>query len=326
MPHLRNTGSRLFTVRAFSGRRKSVQNGDTRVEFIRMGWFKRRTQRKALNRLFSEFREPLPTLPSGDQEFSSDPLWQIAHFTEDWWRCGEISPVLKRVVRETLHLKDVRLPILAFFGSCGGKSGPSFSLEEFAFTKLHEPESEWSIGFETNEHWAQNIASYEARFASRWPNAFYFRWSQRLYLGNDDQSHHFAAIYRQAKTQNRSWHVPCNLRIFELRTDVENDAARPIFFSCQHPVNALDDLHWAGLRLEILPIDRFEFQLHAVRVNDVTPELNGFVQALIERAEKNRTICRLRNLGTWWAESKPALGVDSDGHEERKSEFVEFAG
>lgn len=272
-----------------------------------MRWLLRRFQRSGLDRFFAELDTPLPELPAGHQEYDSDPLWQISHFGGDWYTRHEIRVMLANTVRERAYFEDVRLPVLSFFGSCGGKSGASSCLDQFAFEKLHEPSNEYSIGFETDRAWQTNIASYEGRFNHSWPDAYHFGWSDRLYLVNGDQSHHFAAIYRQAKTQKRMWHVPCNLRMFEFIADVEEGDSSPLFFTRKLPDDPWDYLRRGDLRLRFESVGRFDFELQAMRFVDVLPEVVPHMQALISHAEERGVVCRLRNLGRWWAASKNSL-------------------
>ncbi len=272
-----------------------------------MRWLFRRFQRSGLDRFFAELDSPLPALPAGHQEYESDPFWQISHFGGDWYTRHEIRDMLEKTVHERAYFKDVRLPVLSFFGSCGGKSGPATSLDEFAFKTLHEPTNEYSIGFESDEHWQGNISSYENRFRHSWPDAYHFGWSDRLYLVNGDQSHHFAAIYRQAKSQKRAWHVPCNLRMFEFKPDVVDDDLSPLFFTRKLPDDPWDYLRRGELRLRFESVGRFEFELQAMRFEHVLPEVLPHLQALISKAEERGIVCRLSNLGRWWAASKNLL-------------------
>ncbi len=262
-------------------------------------WYQKRKQCDALRLVFLQLHAPLPQIPQGRQYFDSDPIWCITNFTYNhYYPRGELNDFLKRLIISSFSLPDVRLPITSFFGSNSGKSAARDSLRDFALEVLLPRTEGRAIGFSSSEDWEANTTSYLNRFRSCWPQAYYFRWSRKLYLINSDQSHHFAAIYRQAIEQQREWYVPCNLQIFELADTVfcSRTSGEIFFFAAGEVRDGWERLHAANLHIETVQVGRDAFFLNAYRIRGLTPDVYDFASQEIELLEKNRSVIRFERI------------------------------
>lgn len=256
------------------------------------------TAKKLLAQLFAKsFQTPFGQLDLGNQVHDSDPLWQFANYSGDFLNLQD-SPLgeeLRTLIYRVVYFENVRIPITFFGGSCNGKSKAKDSLHEFVFDILKESSSRWHIGFTTDTHWDSNIKSFEERFNKYWPDAYYFTWSKRLYLANSDQSHHFAAIYRQAFIQRRTWHVPCNLKIYDLNRNSNNPALNSCSFLARDyadpAITQIQDLRWHRIRAGMEHLGIYAF--HAYSVNH---KLMLMLNSHIDHLEKNGIICRISSL------------------------------
>lgn len=258
-------------------------------------WAERRRQKRFLAALVEQFQTPIGPLSLGNQDYVSDPVWQIANFTADDYlsKRTELAQVMESLIQVTAELPDVRIPVGQFFGSNGGKSGLRRSLHEFAYQVLRE---DGAIGFQTEEHWRENIASFENRFSGQVPTAGRFNWSQRLYLWNGDQSHHLAALYRQSRDQNRKWQVPCNLKIYDWNQAIEEIPGMMRFIARDPMDSVWYHVNRCSVRIQHIRVGRSELGLHAVQLGNFDPDVMDMARAVIWGLEERGLIIRLSQI------------------------------
>jgi hypothetical protein len=258
-------------------------------------WGERHRQKRLLTALAEQLKTPIGPLDLGNQDFASDPVWQMAHFTADDYISGrtELAQVMESLIHISTELPDIRIPVGQFFGSSGGKSGTRRSLHDFAYHALRE---DGSSGFQTEAHWAENIKSFENRFKGQVPTASRFNWSQRLYLWNEDQSHHLAALYRQARDQHREWGGPCNLKIYDWNQSIEDIPGMIRFITHDSVDSILHHVNQCSARVQHIRVGRSELGLHAVQLSDFDSEVMDMAQAAILELEGRGLIVRLSQI------------------------------
>ena len=167
---------------------------------------------------------PTCNLSFTSQLFEDDPIWQLWNLANNHKKIH--SARFRKIVFKTTNEIVTEVPITNIFGSNNGKSSPAESLYEFSMSlkvlkKKNNHGYPSPIYFESDQDFQNNINSVENRFKQP-INAMYFSWSDRLYLANQDQSHHIAAIYRQCIEQGRMYKIKClqesyNINISNLR-------------------------------------------------------------------------------------------------------------
>lgn len=181
---------------------------------------------KTKKKLYNEFLILLSTsinqkieISMGNQMLRTDPIWIISSKRNELPAfvkndCNSLFALSHTTIKETL------IPILEFYGSNHGKSKAHKSLKDFAYNALLPQDENFRIGYSTQDDWDKNIRSVDTRFKGEAIDAHFFGWNSRLFLDNIDQSHHLAAIYRQALEQNRDYNVNCTLKIWHSNTDL----------------------------------------------------------------------------------------------------------
>jgi hypothetical protein len=178
-------------------------------------------QRNLMETVFIQRNSAFPNAQYGNQCFDSDPIYRICKISANSYPIHEdIGPK----VCSSGEIKNCAVDIRSLY-SCSGKSAPSASLKDFSIEKLHSPKNEFQIGFSSDFDWQKNTSSIQSNLSI--VNAYYFLWSKRLYLLNSDQSHHIAAVYRQATAQDRNFSINC--RSIEIQ-------------DIQHPVDEVNSL------------------------------------------------------------------------------------
>jgi len=95
------------------------------------------------------------------------------------------------------------------YGSNEGSSSRCYKLEEFSQKALCESyNGRKRIGFKTEEDWQNNTSSFTRELAMGF-RLHYYKWNNRCFLSNGEAAHRTAAIFRQAKSQNRSFTIKC---------------------------------------------------------------------------------------------------------------------
>jgi hypothetical protein len=134
--------------------------------------------------------------------FPGEPAWR---FKENLFKF--------KIVRRKISITD-------FYGSNGGKSGNYRSLKEYSKKLLILDNEELfqnrTIKFQTDADFETNISRLENHFDDKPLKAYFFPWSNRYYLLNEDCSHTIGAIYRQCTEQRREYEVDCELHIWEI--------------------------------------------------------------------------------------------------------------
>ncbi|OAM91911.1 hypothetical protein AW736_26385 [Termitidicoccus mucosus] len=245
--------------------------------------------------MVEQFKTPIGLLPLGDQDFTSDPVWQMANYTAvDYFPMRtELMQVMESLIHITVELPDIRIPVGQFYGSCGGKSGPRRSLHDFAYHVLRE---DGAIGFQTEAHWQENIRSFETRFNSHAPIAGLFNWSRRLYLWNADQSHHFAALYRQSRDQHRKWQAPCNLKVYDWNQSIEEIPGMIRFIARNRMDSVWHHVNQCSAKVEHVQIGRSELGLHAIQLSNLDSEVMDMALNAILQLEGRGLIIRLSQM------------------------------
>lgn len=265
-----------------------------------MDWLRRRKQQRVLQTLLNGCTEKLPLLPNSRQDYGSDPLWQISRYSNaSRFHDSELCKALESLISISLELKNVRVPVKSFYGSDAGKSKPRGSLREFAFEVMVPRTEERDIGFVTDDDWNANIRSFEGRFGEAWPDAYFFRWSSRLFLANRDQSHHLAAIYRQSIEQERDWHVPCNLQIYEVRQKefCNRERGEILFFVANELEGFWDAIRTCdGLRGEAQQSGRETASLHAYRISGIRRDIFDSVMHVMRCKEDAKQLIRFERI------------------------------
>lgn len=276
--------------------------GANRAQLQMNKWLEIRRQKKALRAFFERIGGTIAPLPPGNQEAETDPLWQIYYFRgQTRYFHDELDDALGDLVATTIHMPNVRLPITSFFGACGGKSGGRSSLKEYALLTIQPKDDRYFyIGSETESDWIENIRSYEQRFHFRWPSAHHFCWSNKLYLVNGDQSHHVGAIYRQCIKQNREWHAPCHLSVFDVtdRTFNNYENGELYFFSNAKFASLWEQLSNTGIRLQTTSVGRYGFEIEACRLSGLKPGIFEFASQLLETGESEQKLVSFDRIRT----------------------------
>ena len=114
---------------------------------------------------------------------------------------------------------------------------------------------------------------------------------------NGDQSHHFAAIYRQAVTQNKSWEVPCHLRRFAFRYAPKRG---------EYEFISLDDLSrftWVteaeGISVMADELSYFPKIAFCYRVNGIQESLFSWVESELSTLGSKGNVMELKGVEGW---------------------------
>jgi hypothetical protein len=255
-------------------------------------WSERRRQKRLLEELVKQFKTPIGSLPLGNQWYESDPVWQMANFTENNYFSmrTDFVKVMESLICITVERPDIRIPVGRFYGSNHGKSHIHCSLHDFAYNVLRK---DGTIGFQTESHWQENIRSFETRFNVQVPTASLFKWSRRLYLWNSDQSHHLAALYRQSRDQNRKWRVPCNLKIYGWNQSIE-DISGKLQFIARDRVDSIVNQYSA--EVEHIQVGRSKLGIHAIQLSNLDLEIMDMAMNAILQLEEHGMIVRLSQM------------------------------
>ncbi len=160
--------------------------------------------------------ETIPDLLTSSQLYNSDFMWNLLNYDGCYGAFDNIS--LTHLLQLKKETAAARIPITDFYGSNSGKSDTKESLDAFASSLKEYPRDSNSyitLYFETDEDFVTNITSIETRYKDPYP-AYQFEWNGNKYLGNEDQSHHIAAVYRQCKNQNRNYEICCNIKYYSV--------------------------------------------------------------------------------------------------------------
>lgn len=131
--------------------------------------------------------------------------------------------LINNLINET-EIKNSKINILDIYGSFSGKSKPSKNLSSFSSTleicckKIHKKFSGRTIYFQDLEDFTTNISILEKRFDKI--DVFHFTWNNRYFICNSDCSHTIGAIYRQAKEQKLLYQLKCNIKKYEIKSDI----------------------------------------------------------------------------------------------------------
>jgi hypothetical protein len=165
-------------------------------------FFKKRALLKDLRAIDLEEFSPIYPKDYETQRYETDFLFGLTKLCRSQWLLPYMASDPRKLFKQLLFVSQKELcqiPIVSFFGSNNGKSFQSKSLAEFSKKLLVLDEDSIyknPLKFQEEEDFVRNVKSFEDEFKNNPVDAYYFSWSDRLYLANIDRAHTTAAIYR----------------------------------------------------------------------------------------------------------------------------------
>lgn len=158
-----------------------------------------------------------------NQTLESDLIYNLKNINSV--RNNDLVYFLSKLVNAKSSNTHIYNDIATFYGISSGKSRCCRNLYEFSQNALTETYSgSRKIGFKTNEDWEENTVDISNEIEKRRiAKSYLTAWNKRMFLCNSDGSHRIAAIYRQAKEQQRAYKIKCehDLLYIDHQTKIE---------------------------------------------------------------------------------------------------------
>ncbi len=152
-----------------------------------------------------------------NQRNDSDLVYNLTQVVNNIYNNAELASLLKQLITRGPK-ENIRKDITTLYGSGYGRAECYKNLDQFAKNILTEDYDgrHVKIGFTTDEDWKENTNSVTQEFLSYADKfaMYFYQWNNRWFLSNGNCAHRIAAIYRQAKEQNRLFELTCKSEQF----------------------------------------------------------------------------------------------------------------